>query len=113
MNAGYLELGSAHELERLLGAMGMRSKRRVTAKGRTLGDKPFSRGALFHLLRNRIYLGMIVHKDQVHPGQHPEIQRAILEGRQPQGLTLKRLVDWEPPLDWSEQARELKALAGN
>ena len=35
-----------------------------------------SRGALFHLLRNRIYLGMIVHKGRAHPGRH----QAIIDG---------------------------------
>ncbi|WMS45034.1 recombinase family protein [Acuticoccus sp. MNP-M23] len=74
----YLELGSVHELERRLDEGGIRSKSRVTAKGRTLGGKPFSRGALFHLLRNRTYLGMTLHRDHAHPGQHPAIVGADL-----------------------------------
>jgi DNA invertase Pin-like site-specific DNA recombinase len=72
----YLELGSVHALERWLASRNIRSKRRITRKGRILGNKPFSRGALFHLLRNRTYLGMIVHKDKVHPGMHPAIVEA-------------------------------------
>lgn len=51
----------------------MLSKRHVTLGGKTLGGKPFSRGALFHLLRNRIYLGQIVHKDEIHEGGHDAI----------------------------------------
>lgn len=74
----YLDLGSVHDLERRLEAEGVRSKVRVTAKGKTLGGKPFSRGALFHLLRNRLYLGMIVHRGAAHPGQHPAIINADL-----------------------------------
>ena len=69
----YLELGSVHALERDLTANGYRSKVHVTKKGKTSGGLPFSRGALFHLLRNRIFLGQIVHKDEVHDGQHDAI----------------------------------------
>jgi DNA invertase Pin-like site-specific DNA recombinase len=69
----YLELGSVHALQRWLDARGIRSKRRRTCAGRTIGGRAFSRGALFQLLRNRIYLGQIVHKDKVHDGLHPAI----------------------------------------
>ena len=74
----YLELGSVHALVRDLKARGIVSKQRITAKGRTIGGKPFSRGALFHLLRNRIYLGQITHKGLVHDGQHEAIVEADL-----------------------------------
>jgi site-specific DNA recombinase len=33
----------------------------------------YSRGALYQLLSNRIYIGRIVHRDQVYPGQHEAI----------------------------------------
>ena len=72
----YIDLGSVHTLhtlQRWLGDRGIRSKRRVTRAGRLSGGRPFSRGALFHLLRNRIYLGMIVHKGRAHPGRHHAI----------------------------------------
>ncbi len=69
----YLELGSAHALERWLDERRIRSKALTTRKGRQLGAKRFSRGALFHLLKNRVYLGMIVHKQQAHLGSHPAI----------------------------------------
>ena len=74
----YLDLGSVHALEHWLAAAEVRSKQRTTAGGKVLGGKPFSRGALFHLLRNRIYLGMIVHKGKTHPGMHPAIVDAEL-----------------------------------
>lgn len=74
----YLEMGSVHALQRWLDARGIRSKRRTTRAGRTTGGRPFSRGALFQLLRNRIYLGLIVHKDTVHEGLHPAIVDAAL-----------------------------------
>ncbi|MEP6968616.1 MAG: recombinase family protein, partial [Pseudomonadota bacterium] len=53
----YLELGSVHALQRSLEAEGLRSKFWTTTKGVTKGGLAFNRGALFHLLKNRIYIG--------------------------------------------------------
>ena len=74
----YLELGSVPALQRWLDARGIRSKRRTTRGGRVMGGLPFSRGALFHLLRNRTYLGLIVHQHQAHPGRHAAIVETAL-----------------------------------
>ena len=63
MFARYLELGSVHRLRDELEATGVRSK-----SGRVI-----DRGALFHLLTNRHYQGLILHKGTAHPGQHPAI----------------------------------------
>jgi DNA invertase Pin-like site-specific DNA recombinase len=71
--AKYLELGSVRALEHWLAVQGIRSKRRTTANGRSIGGQPVTRGAIFHMLRNRTYLGMIVHRDKVHAGMHPAI----------------------------------------
>jgi site-specific DNA recombinase len=71
--AKYLELGSAHELVRWLDEQGIRSKSWVTRAGRPIGGFAFGRGALFHLLKNRVYLGEIVHRDRSYPGPHPAI----------------------------------------
>jgi len=35
----------------------------------------------------------------------PDLQRAILEGRQPRGMTLARLIEIDIPHLWSEQRR--------
>lgn len=79
----YLELGSVHAVADWLEAQDIRSKAMTSAKGNTFGDLPFSRGALFHLLRNKIYLGLIVHKDQTFPGAHPGIvDQAVFEAVQ-------------------------------
>ena len=56
-----------------LGAEGVTSKRRVLRHGRVTGGKPINRGALYYLLRNRIYRGQIVHKDKAYPGEHEAI----------------------------------------
>ena len=69
----YLALGSVHRLQAELELAGVVSKCRVTASGREVGGASFSRGALFHLLANRVYLGQITHKGAVHPGTHAAI----------------------------------------
>ncbi len=74
----YLELGSVHALQRRLEAEGVRSKQRTTQGGKVLGGLPLNRGALFYLLRNQIYLGLITHKDKTHPGLHLPIVDAAL-----------------------------------
>ena len=74
----YIDLGSVHALQRWLEDRGIRSKRRVTRAGRLSGGRPFSRGALFQLLRNRVYRGLIVHKGRAHPGRHQAIIDADL-----------------------------------
>jgi len=40
---------------------------------RLVGGKPFSRGALYLILQNRIYRGEIVHNGRSDPGEHPPI----------------------------------------
>jgi site-specific DNA recombinase len=69
----YAELGSVRLLKAELEAQGIKSKSWTSAAGRLIGGKPFSRGALYLMLRNRTYLGEIVHKGQSHPGEHAPI----------------------------------------
>ncbi len=59
----------AEELERL----GMVSKRRRMRDGSFKGGTPIRRGALAHLLSNRIYLGLITHKGEAYEGEHDAI----------------------------------------
>ncbi len=59
------------------------SKRRVTGSGKATGGLPFSRGALFQLLRNWLDLGEIPHREMCHPGLHEAIiDRALFEAVQ-------------------------------
>jgi DNA invertase Pin-like site-specific DNA recombinase len=76
----YLKLGSVRLLEDWLKDEGYTSKQFTSAAGNTTGGIPFNRGALYHLLRNSIYLGMIRHKGVLHPGQHPPIVDDALFG---------------------------------
>jgi hypothetical protein len=47
-------------LKEELVARGIRSKSRTSASGCLIGGKPFSRGALYLMLQNRLYRGEIV-----------------------------------------------------
>ena len=81
----YLELGSVGDLHHWLKREEIFSKIRITLDGKRLGGHPFNRGALFHLLRNKTYRGMIVHHSKAHPGLHPpivdeELFEAVQEG---------------------------------
>lgn len=69
----YIELGSVDELREELKRRGIVSKVRPGRQGRSHGGIPFARGALYHLLQNRLYLGEIVHKDKHYPGNHDAI----------------------------------------
>src|SRR6266849_714147 len=71
----YLEVGSVPKLKKDLDRTGVVSKIRVSRKGIRSGGRSFSRGALYELLSNPIYIGEIRHKQERHPGQH----EAILE----------------------------------
>ena len=79
----YAELGSVRLLKEKLDACGITSKSRTSASGRPIGGKPFSRGALYLILKNRTYLGEIIHKGQSRPGEHrPIVDPAVWEAVQ-------------------------------
>jgi len=69
----YFELGSVRPLLAELMAKGLRSKTWTTEAGRQVGGSVILRGALYWMLRNRIYIGEIKHKRTAHPGNHPAI----------------------------------------
>jgi site-specific DNA recombinase len=51
----------------------VKSKVRVSAGGRRSGGTPYSRGALYQILKSRIYLGEVPHRDQSYKGEHESI----------------------------------------
>ncbi|MBV8790942.1 MAG: recombinase family protein, partial [Pseudolabrys sp.] len=69
----YLALGAVRTLQAELAATGIVSKRRTAADGSRYGGQRFSRGALYLVLKNRIYRGEIVHKGKAFPGEHGAI----------------------------------------
>jgi site-specific DNA recombinase len=69
----YLRLGSVMKLKDYLDSKGIQTGARTSKTGRKSGGKNYSRGALYHLLNNRIYLGEIVHKGKSYTGEHKAI----------------------------------------
>lgn len=69
----YLSIGSAAALAQQLEKEGIGSPRRTSRMGRESGGGAFSRGALYAILKNRIYLGEVSHKGQAYNGQHDAI----------------------------------------
>ena len=69
----YLEAGSVARLKQHLDAEGFRLPVRIDGAGRSTGGSPLSRGHIYKILTNPIYVGRIGHKGQVHEGQHQPI----------------------------------------
>lgn len=69
----YIELGSVRVLIEELARDGRVTKIQQRASGPHKGGITFGRGTLFHLLKNRIYLGQVVHKGIAYPGEHRAI----------------------------------------
>lgn len=65
----YLALGCVRRLKGELDQNGYVSKIQKNGKG----GNSFSRGALYTLLRNPVYIGKVSHKGKVYPGQHEPI----------------------------------------
>ena len=69
----YLKLGSVRSLKAELNEKGIVSKTRINPSGRRTGGKSLSRGSLYQILQNRLYIGKAVHKGKAYPGEHDEI----------------------------------------
>jgi site-specific DNA recombinase len=81
----YQELGCVRLLKEDLDRRGILSKRRTSKGGIESGGHSFSRGALYALLSNPIYVGEIRHKGVCHLGQHEAIlDRAVWDRTQQQ-----------------------------
>jgi DNA invertase Pin-like site-specific DNA recombinase len=73
----YAELGTVSALQADLKQRGIVSKIWTSTTGNVRGGVSYSRGALYYLLRNQIYLGRIAHKNASYDGQHlPIVDRA-------------------------------------
>ncbi|MDX2276951.1 MAG: recombinase family protein [Hyphomonadaceae bacterium] len=104
----FIELGSVLALVGDLKNRNILSKRWTSAKGVAHGGRPITRGALYAVLTNPIYRGVIRHKGKEYPGQHPAIidqqtwaaAQAMMappgsraSPTQPEGLLLGKLFD--------------------
>jgi site-specific DNA recombinase len=69
----YDQLGCLRSVEEDARRLGLLSKRHYYSTGRVAGGRTFSRGQIYFVLRNPLYLGQIRHKEKTYPGQHPAI----------------------------------------
>ena len=69
----YLELGSLSALQRELRDGAILTRRRSLASGKVRGGVPLTNGPLNHMLRNRMYLGELNHRESSYPGEHEPI----------------------------------------
>src|ERR1700704_479177 len=72
----YLELGCVRRLKDAVDRHGWTTKRCATSAGRMRGGGPISRGHLYRILSNPLYIGQIAHKGVRYPGQHPRLIEA-------------------------------------
>lgn len=87
----YLQHRCVRKLKSDLDTKGWVTPIRLSSKENTQGGRPFSRGHLYKLLSNPIYLGQIAHKGECYAGQHPaiidselweQVQTILAENRQ-------------------------------
>ena len=69
----YLKLGNVRLVAEQMQDQGLHAPRRVLGTGREIGGDPLTRGQLYRLLSNPVYLGEIHHKGQVFEGKHEAI----------------------------------------
>ena len=74
----YLDLGNVRLLQDKLDSTGMTKPVRISKAGRSFGGTSFTRGELYAILSNPIYIGRIRHKDTTYDGLHePIIEQAL------------------------------------
>jgi site-specific DNA recombinase len=69
----YLDIGSVVRAKAILDQENVRLPTRTDRTGKTTGGGLISRGHLYKILSNPIYLGRLPHKGQVHDGLHDSI----------------------------------------
>jgi site-specific DNA recombinase len=69
----YVEHGSVGALARALEREGIRPKPRQLANGQSKAAERYTVGPLAHMLKNRMYVGEVAYRGEVHKGEHPSI----------------------------------------
>ena len=69
----YLKHGKVRRVKEEADRLGLTTKVRNGADGRMRGGRPLSRGHIYKLLGNPLYVGRIAHKGKTYDGQHPAI----------------------------------------
>jgi len=86
----YLELNSVGRLLEEMYRQNIRTKIVTLSDGRQRGGVHFGTGNMHHLLKNRSYVGEILHNGQIYLGEHePIIDRAIFDAVQASFATKK------------------------
>ncbi len=67
------KLESCRKVAVALNGEGIRTKRHFSKIGKPMGGKEWSARKVYDLLTNRKYLGQIVHKGKVYPGEHQAV----------------------------------------
>ena len=79
----YLELGSIGALIEDLDRRGIRTKASSRTDGSVRGGIRFGTGPLGYLLKNRLYIGEVAYRGEVHRGEHePILERELFEAVQ-------------------------------
>lgn len=87
----HLEMGSAYGLIEFLNQRGDRNKRWVNRLGVERGGQEFCMQAIYKILSNPIYIGLIRHKENVYEGQHEAIISAELWDSVQQGIKSRQV----------------------
>lgn len=69
----YDQLGCVREVKAHADRLGLVTKQRAYPCGKCVGGVPFSRGRIYHLLANPVYIGRIKHRHESYEGQHDPI----------------------------------------
>jgi site-specific DNA recombinase len=69
----FLKLKNVRHVQAELARLKLTTKPYPISTGKVLGGLPFSRGHIYRILSNPLYIGEIAHKDIRHAGQHPRI----------------------------------------
>lgn len=86
----YLQLNCVRKVAQELQARGWLTPERENKRPGFGGNKPFSRGHLYRILANPIYVGLLPHQGEHHPGQHPAIVDKALWEEVQQRMTSNR-----------------------
>ena len=69
----YLEHGNVRLVKQAADRLGLTTKIRTSSNGRKTGGLPLSRGHIYRLLGNPLYIGRIAHKGETYEGLHAAI----------------------------------------
>lgn len=112
----YLVLGCLNGLAVDLQAQDILTKRSPRRDGTIRGGIPFTKGPLAYLLRNRVYIGEVIHKDRHYPGEHEGIvprelfdavQAALGEKAQAQGSVRGNTGSWLTGLLYDDRGNRM------